>query len=156
MAANEPVLLTPRGKDELEKELVELRDVHWPRMKKRIDELGESGDVSDDSDFEATKEELIQLEARIRDIEMVLDEAEIIDHHDGNDIVEFGSTVTLIDDEGEEATWEIVGPREANAQQGRISNVSPVGSALLGKRTGDKVPVTAPGGEIVFEIKEVH
>lgn len=156
MAANERILLTPQGKQDLEAELQHLRDDVLPEIKRRVMELSEAGDVSDDSDFEATKEEMIQLEARMRDIEMVLDEAEIIEHHDGVDIVEFGSTVTIVDDTGEASTLTIVGPQEANAQQGRISNVSPIGSALMGKRVGEKIAVQAPGGEFVYEIREVR
>lgn len=156
MAANERILLTPQGKLDLEEELRHLREDELPELKRRMMELSEAGDVSDDSDFEATKEELIQLEARIRDIEMVLEEAEIVEHSDGGEMIEFGSTVTIVDDTGEEATLTIVGPQEANAQQGRISNVSPIGSALMGKRVGDKVSVHAPGGEFVYEIREVR
>lgn len=156
MAAFERILLTPEGKAERERELDHLRKVELPLMNQRILELSEGGDVSDDSDFEATKEEFVQLQARIRDIEILLDEAEIVTDLPSEGLIGFGSTVTVIDDIGEEVTWVIVGPQEANAPVGRISIASPVGSALVGKRAGEKVTVTAPGGEVVFEVKEIR
>lgn len=156
MAANERILLTPAGKQELQDELTRLREVEHPRMKLRIHELSDAGDVSDDSDFEATKEEFVQLEARIREISFILDEAEIVDHQAGQDLVSFGTTVTVVNDAGLESTWTIVGPQEANTAQGRISHVSPVGAALMGKHVGDEVAVQAPGGEITLTLKAIH
>lgn len=155
MAVNEPILLTPEGKLRLTEELQRLRTEDLPRLQQRVRELGEAGDISDDSDIEITKDELIQLESRIRDIEWMLDEAEIVEHTDG-DVVGFGSTVSVLDALGEGETWVIVGPQEANAAAGRISNVSPVGAALIGKRVGDKISVQAPGGEIFYEITDVR
>lgn len=156
MVMNQPIFLTPEGRDRLTEELQHLRDEDLPRLQQRVRELGEAGDISDDSDIEATKDELIQLENRIRDIAWMLEEAEIVEHKDGVDIVEIGSTVTVVDDEGESDTWVIVGPHEADASAGRISNVSPVGAALMGKRVGDKISVQAPAGTIEYEISEVQ
>ncbi|MEZ4570341.1 MAG: transcription elongation factor GreA [Thermomicrobiales bacterium] len=149
-------MLTPEGRDRLTEELQRLRDEDLPNLQRRVRELGEAGDISDDSDIEITKDELIQLENRIRDIEWMLEEAEIVEHQDGGEIVEFGSTVSVVDDEGETETWVIVGPHESDAAEGRISNVSPVGAALIGKRVGDKISVDAPAGEIVYEITDVQ
>ena len=156
MAVNEPIQLTPDGKRRLTEELDRLRADDLSRLQARIRELGEAGDVSDYSDIEITKDELMQLEARIREIEWMLEEAEVVEYTAGGDVVEFGSTVTVVDENGEGETWVIVGPQEANAAAGRISNVSPVGSALMGKRVGDKISVHAPAGEIVYEITEVR
>ncbi len=156
MTVNEPILLTPEGKQRLSEELERLRNEDLPDLQARIREFGESGDISDDSDIEITKDELIQLENRIRDIEWMLEEATIVEHSSGVDVVEFGSTVTVIDELGEHDTWVIVGPQEANASAGRISNVSPVGAALMGKRVGDKISVHAPAGEIIYQITEVQ
>lgn len=155
MAIHEPIMLTPEGRDRLTEELQRLRDEDLPALQQRVRELGEAGDISDDSDIEITKDELIQLENRIRDIEWMLEEAEIVEHTSGVDIVEFGSTVTVVDDEGQSETWLIVGPHESDAAEGRISNVSPVGAALIGKRVGDKISVEAPAGEIVYQITEL-
>lgn len=155
MAANERILLTPAGKQDLEDELRRLRTVEHPQMMRRIQELSESGDVSDDSDFEVTKEELVQLEARIREIEVTLADAEIVSYVGGSDVVEFGSTVTIVNSEGKDLTWTIVSQHEANTTKGRISHVSPIGSALLGKRVGEKVLVKAPAGEFEYIVKAV-
>lgn len=156
MSANQPILLTPAGKLDLERELETLKTVRLPELMRRIHDLNESGDVSDDSDFEDTKEELIQLESRIRDVENTLSDAEIVEHEDSHGVVGFGSTVTVLDASGEAESWVIVGPQEANPRQGRISNVSPVGRALLGKRVGEKIQVEAPGGMLEFEVTEIR
>ena len=156
MAINQPIVLTPDGRDRLVDELERLRSEDLPELQQRIRDLSEAGDISDDSDIEVTKDELIQLENHIRDIEWMLDEAEIVEHQSGVETIEIGSTVTVVDDEGEADTWQIVGPHESDAAAGRISNVSPVGAALIGKRVGDKISVNAPAGEIEYQITEVQ
>jgi transcription elongation factor GreA len=157
MATDERILLTPQGKEELIHEHDHLRQVKRAQLLSRIQELSAEGDVSDNSEYEDVKEELVQLESRIREIENFLSDAEIVEHEDTPaGVVGFGATVTLVDGEGIEETWTVVGPQEANARLGRISNVSPVGSALLGKHIGETIVVRAPGGETQFVIKDVH
>ncbi len=156
MATDERVKLTPAGKVDLEAERDLLRDVKRPQLLERIQELSADGDVSDNSEYEDVKEELIQLDSRIREIDQLLATAEIVERSNAGGAVGFGSVVTLVDDEGVEETWTIVGPQEANPRQGRISDVSPVGAAVVGKRAGDRVTVSAPGGETVYLIKAVH
>jgi transcription elongation factor GreA len=156
MATNQPIVLTPEGRDRMIDELQHLRERELPELQHRVRELSESGDISDDSDIEVTKDELIQLENRIRDIEWMLEEAQIVEHQSGAETIEIGSVVTVVDEEGESDTWMIVGPHESDAASGRISNVSPVGSALIGKRVGDKISVAAPAGEIEYQITEVQ
>jgi transcription elongation factor GreA len=153
---NQPIVLTPDGRVRLSEELERLRTEDLPRLQQRVRESGEAGDISDDSDIEVTKDELIQLENRIRDISWILEEAEIVEHKSGVEVVEIGSTVTVVDDTGESDTWLIVGPHESDAASGRISNVSPVGAALIGKRIGDKISVQAPAGKIEYEISNVQ
>lgn len=156
MATDERILLTPEGKTILEQERALLRDVKRPQVLARIQELSADGDVSDNSEYEDVKEELVQLEFRLREIANFLEDAKVIVRAETNGIVAFGSTVTLVDDQNEEETWVIVGPQEANPRAGRISNMSPVGSALIGKRVGDTVSVTAPGGQTVFRVMDVR
>ena len=156
MATEERILLTPSGKAELERERDLLRDVKRPQLLQRIQELSADGDVSDNSEYEDVKEELIQLDSRIREIDNILEDATIIEQRESDGVVTFGSSVTVIDDEEIEETWVIVGPQEANPSLGKISTISPVGAALLGKRAGDTVSVAAPGGETVFRIKDVR
>ncbi len=156
MASEKLIMLTPQGKVELEQEVEHLRDVKRKQILARIQDLSSAGDASDDTDYENAKEELIQLDARVRDILNILEDAEVVEYADTDGVVAFGSTVTVTDESGEEDTWTIVGPQEANSRLNKISNVSPVGSALLGKRVGDSVSVDAPGGQIVFHIKDVQ
>jgi transcription elongation factor GreA len=156
MAIEQRIQLTPEGKAELVNEREQLRAVKREQLLERIQELSSDGDVSDNSEYEDVKEELVQLESRIREIENIINSAVIVEHSQSNGTVVFGSTVTLIDEQGEEDTWTIVGPQEANARLGRISNVSPVGAALLGKRAKDRITVSAPGGQTVYRIKAVR
>jgi transcription elongation factor GreA len=156
MAVEQRIQLTPQGKAELEVERDQLRNVKRTDLLERIQELSSDGDVSDNSEYEDVKEELVQLESRIREIENIINSAEIVEHAKSDGSVVFGSVVTLVDEQGEEETWTIVGPQEANARLGRISNISPVGAALLGKRKKDRITVTAPGGQTVFRIKDVR
>jgi transcription elongation factor GreA len=155
MAIQGRIQLTPDGKRELERERDLLREVKRPEQLARIQELSAEGDVSDNSEYEDVKEELVHIESRIREIENMLQDAEIVEAHDSGGVVSFGSTVTIVDSEQVEEVWTIVGPQEANPRLGKISNVSPVGAALIGKRIGDDVKVETPGGETVFTIKDV-
>lgn len=156
MASEELILLTPEGKLELEAELKTLRDVKRKQILQRINDLSSAGDASDDTDYDNAKEELIQLDARVREIQNTLDDAKIVEYVDTDGVVAFGSTVTVEDESGEEDTWTIVGPQEANARLGKISNVSPVGKGLLGKRKGESATIEAPGGTIIFHIRDVQ
>jgi transcription elongation factor GreA len=145
MATEERILLTPEGKADLVHEHDHLRQVKRVQLLERIQELSAEGDVSDNSEYEDVKEELIQLESRIREIENILSDARVVERQaTKTGVVGFGVTVTLVDGDGIEETWTLVGPQEANARLGRISNVSPVGSALLGKRVGETIVVSPP------------
>ncbi|MBX6753352.1 transcription elongation factor GreA [Thermorudis peleae] len=155
MVRERPVVLTPQGKAQLEQELEHLRTVKLPALVDRLQQLSNEGDISDNSEYEDTKEELVHTEARIREIEHILRRAQIVTAGD-RERVHLGARVTVVDDEGIEETWVIVSPEEANASQGRISVESPVGSALLGKRVGDTVVVQAPGGETRLTIKHIE
>ncbi|GBD15342.1 Transcription elongation factor GreA [bacterium HR26] len=156
MVRERPVVLTLEGKAQLEHELEQLRTVKVPMLVSRLQQLSTEGDISDNSEYEDTKEELVLAEARIREIEHILRRAQVLTQEGSRDVVQLGSRVTVIDDEGITETWVIVGPEEANAMHGRISIESPVGAALLGKRAGDTVVVQAPGGETRFTIQQVE
>ncbi|MCM8749816.1 transcription elongation factor GreA [Thermomicrobiaceae bacterium CFH 74404] len=156
MVRERPVVLTLEGKAQLEHELEQLRSVKVPMLVSRLQQLSNEGDISDNSEYEDTKEELVLAEARIREIEHILRRAQVITQEGRRDVVQLGSRVTVVDEEGITETWVIVSPEEANAMQGRISIESPVGAALLGKRAGDTVVVQAPGGETRFRIQSVE
>ncbi len=149
------VWLTEAGKGRLEEELQDLRTRRRPELHARIQEATESGDISDNSEYEELKDEWASLEARIFELEQTLDHSEIIQRQDGDEVVGLGSTVTLRSDDGEEETWILVSPQEANTLDGTISTESPVGHALIGRRAGESATVQTPGGTIVYTILSV-
>lgn len=156
MASDSPVILTEQGKRSLEQELEQLRTEKHPAIAYRIQELTSDGDVSDNSEYEETKEELVIVEARMREIQHILRRAKVVARDESSDVVQFGSTVTISDEFGETDTWTIVSPQEANTLHGTISTESPVGAAVMGKQVGDSVVVTTPGGETTFTIEKVE
>lgn len=155
----EEVLLTKEGKEELEKRLEFLKGVKRAEITERIKEAREHGDLSENAEYDAAKTEQGLIEGEILEIEEKLKHAVII--KDGgnakNGVVSLGSKVDLVDDEtGEVETFEIVGTTEADVEAGKISNESPVGNALLGRKAGDNVKVQAPAGITSLTIKKVY
>lgn len=150
----ERVLLTSEGRARLEEELHHLLTVKKPELAARIQEATEHGDISDNSEYEELKEELVLTDARIHELEQTLERSEIIEAPTG-DRVGLGSTVTIRSDDGEEETWRLVSPEEADTRSGTISTDSPVGSALMGRRVGESATVITPGGPIVYTVLRV-
>ena len=155
MVKDRTVRLTAQGKTRLEEELETLRTVRRPALAARIQDATEHGDVSDNSEYEELKEEWVMVEARIRDLEQTLERAEVIQRDASDDAVGLGSRVTLRSDDGEEETWILVSPEEANTLDGTISTESPVGRALVGCHVGDSPSVTTPGGTMVYTVVSV-
>lgn len=154
MMKDRTVRLTVEGKAKLEEELAHLTSVKKPELASRIQEATEHGDISDNSEYEELKEDFVLTEARIHELEQMLERAEIVaPPTSGN--VGLGSVVTLRGDDGEEETWRLVGPEEADTREGTISTDSPVGSALMGRQAGDEATVATPAGSIVFTILRV-
>jgi transcription elongation factor GreA len=151
----ETVWLTEAGKGRLEEELHDLRTRRRPELQSRIQEATESGDISDNSEYEELKDEWAILVARIQDLEQTLERAEVIRRDAGDEVVGLGSTVTLRTDDGEEETWVLVSPQEANTLDGTISTDSPVGRALVGCRPGDSATVGTPGGAMIYTVVAV-
>jgi transcription elongation factor GreA len=149
------VWLTEAGKSRLEEELHDLRTRRRPELQSRIQEATESGDISDNSEYEELKDEWAILVARIQDLEQTLERAEVIQREAGDEVVGLGSKVTLRSDDGEEETWVLVSPQEANTLDGTISTESPVGRALLGCRPGDSATVGTPGGAMIYTVVSV-
>ena len=150
MSTRRVVKLTATGKERLEAELTDLRDHRGPQLAARIREATETGNVSDNAEYEEMKEEWATLEARMRDLEQTLANAEVIERDSPRGVVGLGSRVTLRADDGEEATWLIVSPEEANAREQRISSDSPVGGAVMGSRAGDSANVKTPRGVMTY------
>lgn len=151
--------LTVAGANKLRAELEELKTVVRPRIIQAISEAREHGDLKENAEYHAAREQQSFAEGRIAEIEGKLSNANIIDvtKTDANGKVVFGATVKIEDlDSGKEVTYQIVGEDEANIKEGRISVGSPIARALIGKEEGDSVVVKAPGGDIDYEIISVE
>ena len=148
------VYLTAEGRKSLVKELEHMIKIDRPRVANRLAEAKQLGDLSENAEYEDARGEQSFLEGRIQLIESQLRNAVIIKAN-GGDTVALGSTVKLRDDEGEEGTYTVVGQAEAKPREGRISNVSPVGAALMGGKAGDVVVARTPSGELNYTILEV-
>jgi transcription elongation factor GreA len=155
MSVERTVRLTADGRDRLGAELIHLREVKLKELFQSVQNANTNNEASDSSEYEEIKDELAYTEARVRELEQLLEHAEIIEEGSPDGIVALGSRVTVhIEGDGDE-TWVIVSPEEASAPDFRISEDSPVGQALLGHRAGESVSVTTPGGELGFAIVEV-
>jgi transcription elongation factor GreA len=153
------VPLTKRGAEKLRTELQRLKTKDRPHIIKAIAEARAHGDLKENAEYHAAREQQSFVEGRIKEIEGKLSHAHIIDVSslDAGGKVVFGATVDLADeDSGQEVTYQIVGEDEADIKQGLISVTSPIARALIGKEEGDIATVVAPGGERSFEIVEVR
>jgi len=149
-----PVYLTAEGLAKLTAELNQLITVERPRVAARIHEAKLDGDISENAEYEDAKQEQSFLEGRIATLEGQLKNAEVIAATNGRDRVSIGSKVVITGADGEE-TFTIVGSAEASPREGRISNESPVGRALMGKRVGDMVQVSAPRGVMKITVEAI-
>lgn len=147
------VYLTGAGFKKFEDELNHLKTDKRTEVAERIRRAKEFTDTVDNAEYDDAKAEQAFIEGRIQDLEYQLANAQIIDDHPAGDYVRLGSKVTVTDPDGEEEVYTIVGSAEADPQHGYISNESPVGRALMGKRIGEQVDVVAPGGS--FNLKVV-
>ena len=154
----EEVILTKEGKEELEKRLEYLKLTKRAEITERIKTAREFGDLSENAEYDAAKNEQAIIEGEIVEIENKLKYAVIIkDGAAKKGTVSLGSKVDFIDQaDGELATYEIVGTTEADVEAGRISNESPIGNALLGRKAGETIRVTVPSGIITITIKKVY
>ena len=154
----EKVPMTAGGYAALEVELKRRQSEDRPRIIEHIAEARSHGDLSENAEYHAAKEEQSHNEGRIAELEDKLARADIIDISKlSGDTVKFGATVTLIDEDTEKKTvWQIVGEVEADAKKGRISITSPMARALIGKKKGATVEVVAPGGAKAYEITKVE
>jgi transcription elongation factor GreA len=150
--------LTREGYNRLQDELEYLRTVRRAEVADRLHEALEGGDlgVDPDAEYEAAKNEQAFVEGRIKELEMLLSNARVIDGPEKTDVVAVGSRVTIQEDELEPEEYIIVGAAEANPREGRISNESPLGKALIGKRVGDKATVDAPQGSFVVAVVKLE
>lgn len=146
------VYLTQEGFKRLDGELEHLRTVKRPEVSDRIRRSKDMNDVTDNAEYDEAKSEQSFIEGRIAELELTLASAQIIQESGSTEYVGLGSRVKVRDDEGEEDNYRIVGSMEADAKHGMISNESPVGRALLGKKPGESATVVAPGGSFVLTV----
>ena len=150
-------ILTREGLKRYEDELHELKVVRRKEVAQKIKEAREQGDLSENAEYDAAKDEQRDIEARIEDLEEILKNVEVVDEEDVTaDHIMIGSKVKIYDIEfDEELSYKIVGSTEANSIKGKISNESPVGRALLGAVVGDTVTVHTPAGESNYKVLEI-
>ena len=149
-----PTYLSKDGLEKLRTELEEMVTVKRPEIAQRIHDAKEHGDLSENAEYEDAKNEQAFVEGRIQTLEAIIKNATIIDENHSTDHVQIGSTVAVESDDGKES-FTIVGSAEAKPAEGRISNESPVGRALLGKKKGEKVIVRVPAGDFAYKIVSI-
>lgn len=154
--AHERLQITQTGLQKLQDELRVLETERLKELSERIATASEEGDVSDNSEFEDLKEEYYYVEERIREVKNIIKRADLLEEGSADGTIGLGSRITVkADDDDIEDTWVLVNEEEASAKDGRISDESPVGLALLGKRAGDSVTITTPGGDLTYTILNV-
>lgn len=151
------VPMTAEGHSAMMDEVKHLKSVERPRIIKAIEEARAHGDLSENAEYHAAKEQQGWIEARVAELEDKLSRAEVIDiTRLSGDTVKFGARVTLIDEETDgETSYQIVGEFEADVKKGKISVSSPIARAIIGKKIGDSVEVSTPGGGKSYEIAKV-
>ena len=155
--AEKPIFLTTEGRAKLEAELEQLKTVRRAQVAERIHSAKEEGDIMENSAYDEAKNEQAFVEGRIMTIEQMLKNAVMIDATRATGIVGIGSYVTVLErGEKDDEIFQIVGSAEADPTKGRISNESPVGRALLGKRVGDEVQIKIPDGIRYLKITEIR
>jgi len=149
--------MTKKGFEALDGELTDLKKVQRPAVIEAIAEAREHGDLSENAEYHAAREQQSFIEGRIEELEAVISRAQVIDPTTlSGDTVKFGATVTIVDeDTDEEKTFQIVGDYDANSDEGRISISAPIARGLIGKSEGDSVEVTTPKGKTFYEILSV-
>ena len=153
---DKPVYLTLEGKKKLEEELEYLVNVRRKEVAADIQAAKEEGDITENSAYDEAKLTQGFVEGRIQTIEVQLRNAEIIERNGNSDCVDVGSQVTVAEDGVGEETYHIVGSAEADPLNGKISNESPIGKALLGAKAGDTVTAETPGGEVAFKVVKIE
>ena len=149
-------LMTYEGLKKLEDELQELKVNRRKEVAQKIKEAREQGDLSENAEYDAAKDEQRDIEARIEEIEKILKNAEVADDEFGAGVINLGSTVTVYDCEfDEELVFKLVGSTEAKSLENKISNEAPLGKALIGKAAGDEVEVETPSGIMKYKVINV-
>lgn len=153
----EKIPMTRAGFDQLDEELRELKGIERPAVIRAIAEAREHGDLSENAEYHAAREKQSFVEGRIKELEMIISRADVIDISKLSGSIKFGARVTLLDeDTEEERRYQLVGEQEADLERGLLNVRSPLARALIGKDEGDSVEVTTPGGQKSYEILSIR
>ena len=153
----EKIPMTRRGFDALDAELKQLKTVDRPAIIRDIAEAREHGDLSENAEYHAAREKQSFVEGRIKELEVIISRAEVIDPSKLSGSVKFGAKVTVVDeDTDDEKTFQLVGEQEADLERGLLNVRSPLARALIGKDEGDSVEVQTPGGQKSYEILSIR
>ncbi|MDQ2691461.1 MAG: transcription elongation factor GreA [Chloroflexota bacterium] len=152
---NQQMYLTPEGAARLRAELAELTGPRREELAQRLRSAIQMGDLSENADYHKAKEDQAFLEGRIQELEAVLRTAVIVEKTH-SDVVTVGSQVTVQEEDFDPETFSVVGAKEADPRNGKISNESPIGSALMDHKVGDVVEAETPGGRIKFKILKIE
>ena len=156
MPAEKKVILTEEGKKKLEDELNDLKLVRRREVAEKIKDARGQGDLSENAEYDAAREEQAKIEARIEELEQKLRNVKVIETDTNKNRISLGSQVKLLDMEfQEEVIFMIVGSTESDPSNGKISNESPLGNALIGHKTGDIIEVNSPDGIIKYQVIEI-
>ena len=156
--ADKKNIMTYAGLKKLQDELQDLKVNQRREIAQKIKEAREQGDLSENAEYDAAKDEQRDIEARIEQIEQILKNAEVVDEDEVDlDVVNIGCLVRVLDIEhNEEEEYKLVGSSEASSLQNKISNESPFGKALIGAKVGDVVEVEAPAGVVKYKVLSIH
>lgn len=152
----EPTYLTPEGEAKLKAELEELKGPRREELARRLRSAIQMGDLSENADYHKAKEDQGFLEGRIQEIEYILRNAVIIEKKVNNGVVDVGSHITIQEDGSSPEKYHVVGAKEADPRNGKISNESPIGRAVMGHKAGEIVEAETPGGKIKFKILKIE
>lgn len=152
---NDKIQFTADGLSEIQSELAELKGTKLTAAIDRVARARDFGDLSENAEYHAAKEELAFIEGRIEELEDIVLRAQVVNGKDKADAVNIGCKVTVSVD-GKSNTYEIVGEWEADPLKKKISHTSPLGQALVGKKKGERVEFEAPAGKVVYQIKKIH
>ena len=153
----EKIPMTRAGFDQLDAELRDLKAVERPAVIRAIAEAREHGDLSENAEYHSAREKQSFIEGRIKELEMIISRAEVIDPTKFSGSVKFGAKVTVVDeDSDDEKTFQLVGEQEADLERGLLNVRSPLARALIGKDEGDSVEVVTPGGQKTYEILSIR
>jgi len=154
---SDPIYLTAEGAERLKIELTELKGPARDEIARRLRSAIQMGDLSENADYHKAKEDQGFLEGRIQELDYILKNAIIIEATNmKREVVEVGATITIQEEDYPSETYMMVGAKEADPRQGKISNESPIGKALIGSRVGDVVVAETPGGNLTFKIIKIE